>query len=89
LKSDYVLMYNGGKMKKVASFTYYGETREKDRTVRLYQNREGTYTVDIEGLPALTQTTPSKDRAEQVFRGWREMSMKDWGASEIDWGDWQ
>lgn len=74
---------------KAARFTYYGESRDKDRVVRLYQNQFGTFTVDIQGMPALTKTVKDKDEAEDVFRGWREMSWKDWGASEIDWGDWQ
>lgn len=75
-------------MKKVASFIYYGETEDKNRLVRLYQNPQGTYTVDIEGMPSLTQTVTDKTKAEGIFRGWRELSMKDWGASEIDWGEW-
>jgi len=73
---------------KSASFTYYGSSEDKNRTVRLIQNSAGSYTIDIEGMPALTQTTPSKMRAEEIFQGWWEMAWKDWGASDIDWSDW-
>lgn len=72
---------------KVAGFTYYGGTTDKDREVRLRHNLDGTFTVDIEGMPVLTQTVKDRDRAEEIFRGWWEMSMKDWGSSEIKWNE--
>ena len=75
-------------MTRVASFTYFGSEPSKNRTVRLYQNQSGTYTVDVEGYPSLTQTTPDERKAESVFLGWRGMASKDWGASEIDWNGW-
>lgn len=70
---------------KVASFTYYGETEDKNREVHLHRNPNGTYTIDIEGMPSLARTVSDKDEAEDILRGWWEMSQKDWGASEIIW----
>ena len=76
------------KQKTPAHFWYYGNTSGKSRLVRLYQNKSGTYTVDIEGMPALTRTVSNRDKAEDIFRRFYGMSEKDWGASEIEWGDW-
>ena len=55
---------------KIASFTYHGSSPNKDREVELHQNPEGTYTVSIEGMTALSQTTRDKDKAEEIFDGW-------------------
>ena len=73
--------------KRPTYFWYYGDAPGKSRRVRLYQNQSGTYTVDIEGMPALTRTTDSRDKAEQIFRGWWEKALTNKGASEIEWGD--
>lgn len=72
---------------KVASFTYYGSDKTKNRTIRFYKNRHSSYTCDVEGIPSLTITHPSKVRVRAAFEGWWQMAQKDWGASEIDWGD--
>ena len=72
-------------MNKVAQFTYFGSDETKHRTVRFYQNPYGSYTCDIEGMPALRITHPSKERVRAAFEVWWEMSWKDWGASEIEW----
>jgi len=72
---------------KVASFTYYGETPDKGREVRLHHNLDGTFTVDIEGMPSLNRTVRDRDEAEDILRGWWEFSQKDWGASEIEWNE--
>jgi len=75
---------------KIASFTCYGETEDKNREVSLHRNVSRayglfTYTVTIEGYPALSQTVPEVSRAEEILRGWWGMAQKDWGASEIAW----
>ena len=72
-------------MTKVASFTYLGSDESNNRTVRFYKNRYGSYTCDIEGMPALTIVHPSKERVKAAFEGFWEMAWKDWGASEIEW----
>ena len=74
-------------MKKAASFVYYGETEDKNRVVRFSRNRYGSYTCELEGMPVLTITHPSYERVKAAFEGWYQMSFKDWGASDIDWGD--
>ena len=82
--SDIIL----GKPKKSAHFWYHGDAPSKDRLVRLYQNQKGTYTVEVEGMPALTQTVTDEDKALAVFDGFWQMAWKDWGPSEIDWSNW-
>ena len=74
---------------KAASFTYYGSTEDKNRVVRFYKNKYGSYTCSVEGTSALTITHPSYERVRAAFEGWYVFSSKDWGASDIDWGDMQ
>lgn len=74
-------------MNKVAKFTYYGSSPDKDRKVTFFKTDDNRYTCRIEGMHALTITHPSKERVREAFKGWWELSQKDWGASEIDWGD--
>ncbi len=73
-------------MKKAAAFTYYGSTEDKNRTVRFYK-QNGHYVCEIEGMPALKIVHPSYSRVRAAFEGWYQMSFKDCGASDIDWGD--
>ena len=76
-----------------ASFTYYGHNGlkyiglSKDRLVTFQKLSDGQYSVQIEGMPALTFTHRSYDRVKEAFEGFYGMAFKDWGASEIDWGD--
>lgn len=77
-------------MKKIASFTYYGSSPDKNRDVTLSVDNfppsyRDIYAVTVEGYPGLTKHTPNRDEAEEILRGWWEMSQKDWGASEIEW----
>lgn len=74
---------------KAATFTYYGSTEDKNRVVRFYRNQHGSYVCEIEGMSALTIMHPSYDRVKAAFEGWHQMSLKNWGASDIDWGDMQ
>jgi len=76
-----------GRTMKAAQFVYYGSDESKNRTVRFYKNLNGMYSCGIEGLPALTITHPSYARVKAAFEGWWQLSQKDWGASDIDWGD--
>lgn len=71
---------------KAATFTSYGSTEDKNKVVRFYKNKYGSYTCEVEGIPALTITHPSYERVKAAFEGWYQMSFKDWGASDIDWG---
>ncbi len=73
-------------MNKGASFTSYGSTEDKNRVVRFYK-RDGRYVCEVEGIPALTIVHPSYDRVRAAFEGWYQMSIKDWGSSDIEWGD--
>ena len=66
-----------------ASFTYFGRTEDQNREVRFYRRPDRMYVCEVEGLPALKIAHPSKERVRAAFDGWYEMSMKDWGASEI------
>ena len=70
-----------------AKFTYYGSDESKNREVRFYRNPQGLYVCEAEGYPALKVTHPSKVRVKTAFQNWWEMAQKDWGASEIEWGD--
>jgi len=70
-----------------AHFTYYGKTEDKNREVRFYKRPNGLYVCEVEGMPVLRITHPSKTRVMAAFKGWWEMSQKDWGASEIDWNE--
>ena len=72
---------------KAATFIYQGETEDKNREVRFYKNQRGMYVCEIEGMPALTIIHPSYERVKAAFEGWYQMAFKDWGPSEIDWGD--
>ena len=73
---------------RLASFVYYGSTPNKHRTVTLRQSGD-KYVIEIEGMPALTQTYADEEKAKCALLGWHGMSMKDWGSSEIDWGDFE
>jgi len=72
-------------MRTIAYFTHLGDGQESGRLIRMYRNNRGTYTVDVEGYPALSQTVESLEKAEQILRGWWQLSLKDWGATEIEW----
>ena len=71
---------------KGAQFTAYGETEDKNRVVRFFK-RDGMYVCEVEGLPALTVVHPSYERVKAAFEGCYQMAFKDWGPSDIDWGD--
>lgn len=70
-----------------AVFVAYGQDAMSDRTVRLNRNTMG-YAVDVEGIPALTRTFPTAAKAVEYFAGLREMTIKDYGASEVEWGSY-
>jgi hypothetical protein len=71
---------------KAAEFTYFGSDESKNRVVRFYR-QNGYYVCEVEGVPALRVQHPSYERVKAAFEGWWQMSFKDWGASDIDWGD--
>ena len=71
---------------KAATFVYYGADESKNRIVRFFK-RDGYYVCEVEGMPSLTISHPSCERVKAAFEGWYQMSFKDWGASEIEWGD--
>lgn len=71
---------------KAATFIYYGETEENNRTVR-FCKRDGSYVCEVEGMPALMISHPSFERVRAAFNGWYQLAQKDFGASDIDWGD--
>jgi hypothetical protein len=73
---------------KAAEFTYFGSDESKNRVVRFYR-QNGYYVCEIEGMPSLKIVHPSYERVRSAFLGWYEMSFKDWGSSDIDWGDMQ
>ena len=73
-------------MLKAATFTYQGETEDKNRIVKFYK-RNGMYVCEMEGMPSLTITHPSYERVLEAFKGWYQMAQKDYGPSDIDWGD--
>jgi len=75
-------------MTKAAQFVYYGASENEKRVVRFFKDN-GMYKCTIEGMPALTITHPSYERVKAAFEGWYQMAFKDWGPSEIDWGDMQ
>lgn len=70
-----------------AKFTYYGKTEALNREVKFYQRSDKLYVCDIAGMPALRVLHPSRARVMAAFKAWWEMAQKDYGASEIDWGD--
>lgn len=70
-----------------ASFTYHGGPGREDRLVTFSKRHDGQYTVQIEGMPALTIIHPSYNRVKAAFEGFYQMSQKDYGATDIDWGD--
>lgn len=74
---------------KVASFLY-NEENGKGRKVRLYADAGGHkgIVVDVEEMPELTKVFTTPQVAVAHFAGLREMSTKDWGATEVDWGDY-
>jgi len=69
----------------LAHFTYYGSTEAKSKEVKFYRRPNGLYVCEIEGMPALKVSHPSRIRVMAAFKGWHEMAIKDWGASEIEW----
>jgi len=73
-------------MLKAATFVYHGQTEDKNRVVKFHK-RNGMYVCEIEGMPSLTITHPSYERVLAAFEGWYQMAWKDWGPSDIDWGD--
>jgi len=70
-------------MNGAARFTYFGSDETKNREVRFYRRSDGMYVCEIEDMPALKIIHPSRERVRAAFEGWYQMSMKDWGASEI------
>jgi len=76
-------------MNKPASFIYKAE-RGRGNIVRLYRDGFDPHklVVDIEGFPQLARKFSSPQQAVECFDGWRERSLKDWGASAVDWGDY-
>jgi len=70
-----------------AHFTYFGENETKNREVKFYRRPDGMFVTEVEGMPALKIAHPSKKRVMAAFKGWWEMAQKDWGASDIEWGD--
>jgi len=76
-------------MKGAATFVYRDGGDNSGRRVSLFQQpRSKLWTITVEGFPSLTNTRHSASRAVESFAGWREMSLKDWGASEVDWGEY-
>lgn len=71
---------------KEAKFTYYGRTPETNKLVSLYK-RGGRWICAMEGYPSLTRSHPSFEVARRAFADWYELAQKDFGASDIDWGD--
>jgi len=71
-----------------ATFLYYSDTHGDDKPIHLYQMRDGRWKVRHVDYPELDSAHQSAIRAVEAFAGWREMSMKDWGASEVDWGSY-
>jgi hypothetical protein len=69
-----------------ASFIAHGRTPVEDREVSFFRLPDGRYRVTVQGWPALTLTHPSYERVREAFQGFYEMSWKDWGPSDIDWG---
>lgn len=74
---------------KAAQFVCHGSTEDKNRIVRFYKNQHGSYVCEVEGMPALTIIHPSYDRVKAAFEGWYQMSLRDLGAGDIDWGGMQ
>jgi len=66
-----------------ARFTYLGSSEDKNREVQFYRRSDGMYVCEVEGYPTLKVVHPSKERVRAAFEGWYQMSIKDWGASEI------
>lgn len=83
-------------MNTAAHFIYNKSRGGQNRTVRLYASRpkyatstRGLTTVDVVGLPLLTRMFQRPWQAVAYFSGLREMSWKDGGASEVDWGGYE
>ena len=70
-----------------ASFIAYGRTEAENREVTFSRLPNGQYVVRVEGMPVLTVTHPSYERVKAAFEGYYQMSVKDYGPSELEWGD--
>lgn len=61
----------------------------RGRAVRLYRNLSGQLVVDVEGLPLLDMTFQMPWKAVSYFARLREMAQKDFGATKVDWRDYE
>jgi len=67
----------------VAYFTYYGSRTSKDKDVILSQESDDSCIVTVEGYPELTKGSLSYETGIELLEAYKEMSLKDWGSSEI------
>lgn len=74
--------------KKPATYAYHGRSPKKGTLVKLRQLLDGRYVVEFDNHPELGCVPVSAAAAVGVFAGWRERAARDWGASDVDWGDY-